>query len=103
MYNIYVASFYGAIDTFYVGLCLYSMAYLNDLMDLINEMDMELFRHRKFPILNQSTHDNSLTNRISVMVKYHYKVLEYNKKAEIFENYNDMFPYIGLLRIHHPL
>lgn len=39
-----MASFYGAIDSLYVGLCLYSIAYLEDFIDQINELNMDFLR-----------------------------------------------------------
>lgn len=41
LYNVYVASYFSAIDTFYVGCCVYAMAQLEHLKDHFIELDEE--------------------------------------------------------------
>lgn len=41
MYNVYVASYFGAIDTLYVGLCLYCGCYLDYLKENLTHMNNE--------------------------------------------------------------
>lgn len=47
MYNVSVASYFGAMDTFYVGLCLFGCAHLEDARSLMQLVKNELPVGRK--------------------------------------------------------
>lgn len=65
MYNVYVASYFSAMDTFYVGICLFGCAHLKDV-----QCTIELAS--KSPMTSKHVRQH-----MTDVIKSHYAALEY--------------------------
>lgn len=71
---VFIAHMYAALDSYYISLVLYCMAYLENLIDYVLAIDED---YSKDPRRNDLASDPKFRRRMYTMIKYHYKVLEY--------------------------